>query len=236
MIRWGRIIGVSAAVFFLLVPGANAASPYARAALISCDRDVHSAVFEGRVVTVRRAVKMQMRFTLQVSTPEALKWHKVDADGFGQWLTAPSGYGKYTYDKTVLELVAPASYRAVIAFRWRDARGKVVRSEQATSPTCRQPDERPDLLIRDLRVQAKGYAAVIVNRGRTAAGPFGVDFMRAGAPLGSERVPGLAPGEVTTVLIQGMPCMPGEEISAVVDPGSEVDEADEENDTAAIEC
>jgi hypothetical protein len=236
MIRWRRIIGVSAAVFFLLVPGAHAASSVARAALVSCDREAHTAVFEGRVATVRRAVKMQLRFTLQVSTPDQPKWRKVAAEGFHQWITAPAGFGKYTYDKTVEQLVTPANYRTVISFRWRDARGKVIRSERATSPACRQPDQRPDLLIRDLHALARGYVAVVVNRGRSAAGAFGVDFLRAGSPLGSETVPGLAPGEVSTVMIQGMPCSPGEQISAVVDPGSEVDEADEENDTAEIVC
>jgi hypothetical protein len=236
MIRWGRIIGLSATVFFLLVPGAHAASSVARAALTSCDRDAHTAVFEARMVSVRRTARMQMRFTLQVSTPDAPKWRKVPAAGFDQWLTVPAGIGKYTYDKTVEELVMPASYRTVISFRWRDARGKSIRSEKATSPVCRQPDQRPDLVIRELRAQARGYVALVANRGRAAAGPFDVDFLRAGQPLGSETVPGLAPGEVTTVIIQGMPCSPGEEISAVVDPGSEVDEADEENDTVALVC
>ena len=236
MIRWGRIIGVFAAVFFLLVPGVRAASPVGRAGLMSCDRSAHSAVFQARMITVKRAAKMQLRFTLQVSTPEAPKWRKVSAEGFDEWLTAPTGIGKYTYDKTVEELVTPANYRTVISFRWRDSRGKVVRSEQATSPTCRQPDQRPDLVIRELRAQAKGYAAVVLNRGRTEAGTFAVDFLRAGEPLGSATVPGLAPGEVTTVIIQAMPCLPGEPISAVVDPASEVDESDEENDSAAIVC
>ena len=32
--------------------------------------------------------------------------------------------GKYTYDKTVQDLLAPASYRAVVDFRWRDGRGR----------------------------------------------------------------------------------------------------------------
>jgi hypothetical protein len=236
MIRLGRMIGVSAAVFLLLAPGAHAASSVARAALTSCDRQAHTAVFQARMISVRRTVKMQLRFTLQVSMPDAPKWRKVPAEGFDTWLTVPAGIGKYAYDKTVEELVMPASYRTVITFRWRDARGKTIRRERATSPACRQPDQRPDLVIRELRAQAKGYVALVANRGRSAAGTFGVDFLRAGAPLGSETVPGLAPGAVTTVVIQGMPCSPGEQISAVVDPRSEVDEANEENDSASLVC
>src|SRR4029079_7397151 len=104
MIRWGRIIGVSAAVFFLLVPGAHAASSVARAALTSCDRDAHTAVFEARMVSVRRTTKMPLRLSLQVSTHDAPKWRKVPAEGFDEWLTVPNGIGKYTYDKTVEEL------------------------------------------------------------------------------------------------------------------------------------
>jgi hypothetical protein len=137
-------------------PGAQASSPVARAALVSCDKDAREAVFQGRVASVRSSARMQMRFTLQVNAPGEKRWRRVDAPGFGEWITAPPSLRRYTYDKTVQDLLAPANYRAVVNFRWRNGHGKVVRSERATSPVCRQPDERPDLLVRDLVIEPGG--------------------------------------------------------------------------------
>jgi hypothetical protein len=236
MIRWGRIIGVSTALFFLLAPGAHASSPFARATLVSCDRESREAVFEGRVLAIKRAPKMQMRFTLQVFTPETLRWRKVEVEHFGEWITAPAGLGKYTYDKTVQDLLAPASYRAVVDFRWRDRRGKTVRTERATSPVCKQPDARPDLVVRNLRVENGEYVAVIFNRGREPAGAFAVGFLVDGAPLGTVEVVGLEPQTPVTVMLPGPRCGPGTPVEAIADPRSQIDEAGEENNASTTTC
>jgi CARDB protein len=239
MVRRGRIIGVSAALFCLLAPGADArqsTSPFARATLVSCDKDAREAVFEGRVLAIKRAPKMQMRFTLQALTPDALRWRKIEVANFGEWMTAPAGLGKYTYDKTVQDLLAPASYRAVVDFRWRDRRGRSVRTERAISPVCKQPDARPDLVVRNVRFEAGEYVAVVFNQGREAAGPFAVDFLGDGSPLGTVEVVGLAPQTPVTVMFPGARCAPATSVEAVADPRSEVDEADEENNALSVAC
>jgi hypothetical protein len=237
MVRWRLITVVVAALMAVLSPCAQAASPHARATVVSCDREARQATFEGRVMSYRRAAKMQLRFTLQASTPDEPDWRRVDAAGFGLWITAPGGLAKYTYDKTVQDLLAPASYRVVLNFRWRDARGRLVRSERVVTPICKQPDSRADLVVRDVRAEAGGqYLAVIFNRGRVAAGAFSVDFLGDGAPLGTATVAGLAPQAVVTVVIAGPPCAPGEQIEAVSDSLSQVDEADEENDSLGVSC
>ena len=100
--------------------------------------------------------------------------------------------GKYTFDKTVQDLLAPASYRAVIDFRWRDRGGKTIRTEKVTSPVCKQPDARPDLVMRSVRLEDGSYVGVVFNRGREAAGPFAVDFLVDGVPAGRVEVSGLA--------------------------------------------
>jgi hypothetical protein len=236
MIRRGRIVGAVAALFFLLAPGVHAASPYARATLVSCDKETRESTFEGRVLAIKRAAKMQMRFTLQVFTPDTLRWRKVEVENFGEWITAPAGLGKYTYDKTVQDLLAPASYRAVVDFRWRDRRGKTVRTERAISPVCKQPDARPDLVVRGVRFEAGEYVAVIFNRGREAAGPFAVDFLGDGLPLGTVEVVGLAPQTPVTVMLPAPRCAPGTQVEAVADPRSQIDEADEENNALSTTC
>ena len=233
MIRWRRIIGLCAALFCLLTPAANAAG-LGKATLGSCDPKAGEAVFQGRMSALRET-RMQMRFTLQVSDRKA-RWRTVAADGFGEWISVPAGYGKYTYDKTVEGLLPGSNYRALVNFRWRTAKGKTVRSERATSPVCKVPDTRPDLVLRDVADDSAGYVAKVVNRGRTAAGPFDVAFIVGGVPLGSARVAGLAPGASIDVFMPGAACTDGEALEAVVDPGSEVDEANEENDSLSASC
>jgi hypothetical protein len=242
MVRWTRILGVSVALFALPAAGAQARAPqvtYGRATLVSCAKDTRQAVFEGQLRVFRQAPKMQMRFTLQASTPDAVKWRKVDAPNFGEWISAPAGVGKYTYDKTVQDLLAPASYRAVVDFRWRDRGGKTIRTEKVTSPVCKQPDARPDLVMRSVRLEDGSYVGVVFNRGRQAAGPFAVDFLVDGSSVGTVEVSGLAPQTPVTVMTPaptGAACPAGTQVQAVADARSQVDEADEENNEVSSSC
>jgi CARDB len=242
MLRRGHIIGVTVAVFFLLVAGSQARAPqltYGRAVVLNCDKDQREAVFEGQVRVYRKAPKMQMRFTLQASTPDAPKWRKVEVPNFSEWIAAPANVGKYTYDKTVQDLLAPASYRALVDFRWKDRRGRTLRTERATSPVCKQPDARPDLVMRNVRVEDGSYVGVIFNRGREAAGPFAVDFLVDGASAGTVEVTALAaqtPMTVLTPVLQRPACAAGAPLEAVADVRAQVDEADEENNAFSTVC
>ncbi len=243
MNRWGRFIGVLACALVSAQPAlARGASPYAKATLTACDTTAQFAVFEGRVTRIRGAAKMQMRFTLQALTPEDAAWKRIKADAFGVWISAPAGVGRYIYDKRVERLVAPAAYRVTIEFRWRDARGKRLRTDKLTSPVCRQPDPRPDLHVRDFRVAAAGqpdqrrYVAVVANRGRSAAETFDVDFFRGGELLGTATVPGLDAGDVINAVVVAPACTPGDELHVIVDPDNAIDEADEDDNTATITC
>jgi CARDB len=242
MIRWGRIIGATVAVFFLLVAGSQARAPqpsYGRAVVVTCDKTAREAVFEGQIRVYRRAPKMQMRFTLQTIAPDAPKWRKVALPNFGAWVTAPANVGKYTYDKTVEDLLPGANYRAVVAFRWKSRAGKTIRTEHAISAVCKQPDARPDLVVRNVRIEAGSYVGVVYNRGHQAAGPFAVDFLLDGASVGTVDVVGLAPQTPITVMTpapKGAPCAPGTPLEVVADARAQVDEADEENNSFSTSC
>jgi len=242
MIRWARIIGVTAAVFFLLVAGSQARAPqlsYGRAVVLNCDKELREAVFEGQVRVYRKAPRMQMRFTLQASTPDAPAWRKVEVPNFSGWISAPVNVGKYTYDKTVQDLLAPASYRAVVDFRWKSRAGKTIRTERAISGVCKQPDARPDLVMRNVRVEDGSYVGVVFNRGREAAGPFAVDFLVEGVSVGTVEVIGLAaqtPITVMTPAARRPACAAGSTIEAVADARAQVDEADEENNAFSAVC
>jgi CARDB protein len=234
------------AVFAALLGAAPAhASASARVVVLHCTRGLEatdrSVTFEGRIAAIPRAQKMQMRFALQARTPDSA-WAKVPADGFGSWITAPRGLGLFLYDKTVDQLLAPASYRAVVDFRWRNAAGHVIRRAQVTSRSCRQPDPRPDLTASSLAVEPaavpgrRRYTATLVNAGRGPAGPFEVDFTREGAMLGSLQIGGLAAGQQRTVAVPAVACTPGEQIAVVVDATHEVDESDETDNVLSVVC
>jgi hypothetical protein len=212
---------------------AHASVRLGQAALLRCNAGV--AVFEGRLTPLRRAAKAQMRFTLQARTPEAPEWQRVPADGFGAWITAPPKVGRYLYDKTVEKLIAPADYRAVVQFRWRDAKGRTLRSERAVSKVCHQLDPRPDLQVSALTIGAR-YVALLTNSGRGDAGPFSVAFTRNGEPLGTVSVDGLAAGATTRVALSAPACAAGELIAAQADSGDTVDEADEAGNVLSVTC
>src|SRR3954447_1286668 len=231
---WRRTL-VMVAVALAAAPPAHAATHLGQAVLLRCDSGV--ATFEGRVTPIKRAAKAQMRFTLQARTPEEPVWRAVSAPGFGTWLTAPPKAGRYVYDKTVQHLLAPAEYRALVRFRWRDAQGRVLRTESATTKICRQPDPRADLQIVALKTGAR-YVAVIRNTGRGDAGPFSVAFTRNGESLGLVAIAdGLKSGAQASAVLSTAPaCVAGELIAAQVDPLDEVDEADEDGNVLSQTC
>ena len=194
MIRWGRIIGVSAAAFCLLVAGSQARAPqlaYGQGgASSSCDTRRARGGLRGPGRGVyRKAPKMQMRFTLQAShagRAGVAQGRRAPASARGSPRRAASASTRTTRPSRTCS--RPASYRAVVDFRWRDARGKTIRTERAISPVCKQPDARPDLVVRNVRVEDGAYVGVVFNRGREAAGPFAVDFLVDGAPVGTVEV------------------------------------------------
>ena len=200
-----------------------------------------SVTFEGRIAAIPRSQRMQMRFTLQARTPDS-GWARVPAPGFGTWITAPRGLGLFLYDKTVDQLLAPASYRAVVDYRWRNSAGRVIRRARARSRSCRQPDPRPNLTAAALTVQPaaepgkRRYTATLVNAGRGDAGPFEVDFTREGALLGALRIGGLSDGRQRTVAVPAVACTPGEQIAVVLDAQHEVDESDETDNVLSVVC
>ena len=72
--------------------------------------------------------------------------------------------------KQVVDLKAPATYRLRAIFRWLGAHDKVLGTTVRTSPSCYQPELRPDLQVKTITVEAvpgnadaNEYVAVIRN-------------------------------------------------------------------------
>jgi CARDB protein len=225
----------------LLAPAAGAAVPRsaAKAVLVGCERSAaedtaaRAAVFEGQMRTLRGAARMQMRFTLQARTPDTLRWSTVSAPGFGAWFSSGTGTSRYVYTKRVEGLLAPASYRVQLRFRWLSADGRTLASTRRNSRTCRQPDPRPNLVVSSLTVRraaAPGryrYVAFVQNTGRSAAEQSMLRVAFGGAVLPLAPVAALEPGEGIEVAVEGPACTAEQPVDADADAGEAVDERDE---------
>jgi hypothetical protein len=215
--------------------------PVLSAALESCTSSAlpasRVAAFIGSMPAITGAERMQMRFVLQRKRPGGRFWHEVrGVVGFGVWESAQPGRAGFVFHKRVDGLPVPATYRAVVRFRWNDADGAIVRSERRATKPCAQPDVRPDLTagtlqaVLDARPAFALYTLVVRNDGRTTAGPFSVRV--AGA---STDVPGIAAGGQASVVVLAPICIPGTAVVAKLDADHRVDEIDEHN-TLRLRC
>ena len=214
--------------------------------LVGCESSLdpagRAATFEARMRAKKAARRMQVRFTLQTRTREEPRWRTLPAAGFGRWLTSDRGVGRYVYTKRVVSLVAPASYRTIVRFRWLDADGDVVKSARVTSAACRQPDMRPDLEVRRIEVLPGGdaatrdYAVVVRNAGRSDADPFAVALRVGDVELGVTAALGLASFTSRVMTFTGPACAAGEPLLVTLDAGEVVDERDESDNAFAATC
>jgi hypothetical protein len=212
-----------------------------RAVVAGCDRVDQTAAFEGKMDTIPDADRMQMRFVLQVSTPDEPRWSRVSVPGFSAWVTSEQERSRYVYTKRVESLLAPASYRVKLRFRWLDADGEVLKSARATSRACRQPDPRADLRVVDLlalrlKAGSRRYDVVVRNSGRADAPASEVRLELADGTVLLGRVPPIAPGDREDVFLSGPACAPGDELTATADADDEVDERDEDGNTVTFRC
>lgn len=236
-----------AALIFLLATTAlwggavaTAQTPELAAKLAACESGEDAAdrfaVFSGSMPR-NGAAAMAMRFDLFERLPGG-SFQRVTLANWGVWeRTAKKGVPGFIFTKRVEQLAAPAAFRAVVSFRWYDAKGKVVDSARRTSPVCRQPDWRPDLHVRRIEPSTDGGPTKVVvrNRGRSAAGAFGVNVMRSEFVKGAS-VAALPAGAQTTIAVSIGRCKPGQSITVTLDPAGAVDEADEADNTTSVPC
>ena len=217
----------------------------ARALLTRCvhgdEPEARLAVFQGRMRTLPRARRLQMRFALRSSTPADPRWRAVPVPGWAGWRTSAPDVPAYVYDRQVRGLLAPASYRAMIRFRWLDEDGAVLAMATDASAPCRQPDARPDLVVRDHRVPAprdkRGrYRALVANVGSGDAGPSSLSLIVAGTPAGATRVRGVAAGRAVWAALSGPACPAGATATATADAAGQVAEADEADNSLSVPC
>jgi hypothetical protein len=198
------------------------------------------AVFVGQMPALKHTKRMWMRFDLLERTGTG-SWTRVKVPKFGTWQKSRRGTPGFIYEKRVDRLQAPASYRTEVRFRWYDARGRLQRHAHRTSPTCHEPDPRPDLAVGKVTATDAGngrlrYAIAVRNDGRSDVGPFAVVLAVDGGTGPPAMVSGMPPGGRTKAIIVAPACIPGSRIQVAVDPGGAIDEADETDNTVSRPC
>jgi hypothetical protein len=124
-------------------PGTEGQAPLASAMLQQCltaaDQSERSAVFSGEMNAIPGSVRMAMRIDVQEQLAGEALFHTITAAGLGVWRSSDAGVKSYRYIKQVTNLSAPAFYRAVVGFRWLNAKGRLLKSVSDPTPRCVQP-------------------------------------------------------------------------------------------------
>ena len=121
--------------------------PIASAALEQCVTAVpqpeRSATFSGEMTAIAGTARMAMRIDVQERTPEEVSFHTITAPGLSVWRSSDQKVKVYKYLKQVTNLSSPASYRAVVRFRWVNGRGRVIKHTERLTSRCLQPASPP---------------------------------------------------------------------------------------------
>ena len=216
--------------------------PKLGATLAACETGPEAAqrfaVFTGAMPAMRGTRRMSMRFDLQErrgdedASPEA-----VAAPKLSRWNRSKPGVAGFVYTKRVTRLAPGRWYRAVVRFRWHDARGRIQKSTKRVTPFCHQPDQRPNLELVSLgRAKPGSYLVTIVNTGLTAAPASEVAVEPRPETSSRREVPPLAPGERTTVVVDGEPCASGSVVVVQLDVQRAIDESREDDNRVESDC
>jgi hypothetical protein len=126
--------------------------PTASATLEGCvtasEPEERAVTFAGEMSTIAGSTKMEMRIDVLERMPRELVFHSVTAPGLSVWRTSAPGVKTYKYLKEITNLAAPASYRAVVRFRWLNAKGHTIKSLEARTPHCTQTAPPSEVLKR----------------------------------------------------------------------------------------
>jgi hypothetical protein len=113
------------------------------ATLVECVTSVvqteRAAIFAGEMTAVAGTTRMTMRVDVQERVPGGALFHTISAPGLGVWRSSDPKVKVYKYLKEVTNLSAPASYRALVRFRWMNGRGHVIKHDERFTARCVEP-------------------------------------------------------------------------------------------------
>jgi hypothetical protein len=233
-----------------LAPSAHAATASSKVSLAAkvadcttgADDSERAAAFTGSMAAAG-AKRMQMRFLLMQRPGPGPKgtWKKVAIPEWGDWEKADPGRSAFVFTKRIEALTAPAAYRVVITFRWKDAKNHALRTTTRTSPTCEVADPRPDLELAGLDAVAAGsgravYTLAVSNEGHSTAVPFAVTVTVGGVTSDPVIVGPLDAGDRLNAAVGAPRCAAGTTITVTLDVANAVDESDEAGNVVQRPC
>jgi len=98
-----------------------------------------SATFAGEMTAIGGPARMEMRIDVLEMMPGEAQFHTVSAPGLGVWRGSAAGVKIYTSINHVTNLSAPAFYRGAVRFRWLNAKGRLMKAMELSTPRCEQP-------------------------------------------------------------------------------------------------
>jgi hypothetical protein len=125
------------------LPGTNSYSATLERCTPSAVPAERSVTFAGRMLATPGTQRMDMRIELQERTPSDSAFRMVIAPGLGVWRSSEPGVTIYRYVKQITNLAAPATYRAVVRFRWMGDKDRVLKRAELRTAKCSQPPPAP---------------------------------------------------------------------------------------------
>jgi CARDB len=191
--------------------------------------------------------QLQLKFVLTSRSNSSRPFTRVRGGDLNTWVTPKDPtLGQRPNDvwnliKQVVNLKAPATYRFKVYFRWMGTHGKVLGTTVKTSPTCYQPELRPDLQVRTISVKAvpgqptlDEYIAVIRNAGASSSGPFEVQFV-GGQVVKTHNVDNLDAHSSIKQHFVGPSCATAS-TAVTADPTDQVDDYNRANNSLHVVC
>jgi hypothetical protein len=200
--------------------------------------EMRLATFEGRMRTIKGAVRMAMRFELLEHTPGS-EPRAVAAPGLDEWRKSRVGVKDFTYAQTIKGLPSGATYSTAVQFRWYSVKGKVLRKLERRSGTCVQDGDLPNLVLGAVRFapgatpKTAVYTVSVGNTGQGVAKNVAVSLIADGKLLDTETISELKAGEYKTVKFNGPHCS---RLRAIADPQLVVPETVEEDNQLRARC
>jgi hypothetical protein len=128
--------------------GTVSATPIASATLEQCatatiPQTERSATFDGEMTAIAGTARMEIRIALEERALGELAYRTVSAPGLGVWHSSVAGVKVFAHIQQVTNLSAPAFYRGAVRFRWLNAKGRLLKSEELRTARCEQPATPP---------------------------------------------------------------------------------------------
>jgi hypothetical protein len=98
-----------------------------------------SATFTAHMVAPDTTQRMAIKIQLQQRLYGESEYHTIAAPGLGVWRNSEPGVRIDNYVQQVTNLTAPASYRALVYFRWLNSKGHLLKRTELHTSHCLQP-------------------------------------------------------------------------------------------------